>query len=176
MRALRNRLETRTFTRNVQGSHAAGAVADVWPGYAGIFIRHPRDEQQGDGLRALAGGDGRLVWADPHWAKRCQPGQKTYNARSETVTTSQGSGRLAPGTALHHPAEAFYEPDWRSGRAVPRQFHEPTGNPWVLPASGLLVEAPTPAASCSMSMLTVNADQHHLMKFFTGQRMRSGWW
>ena len=63
------------------------------------------------------------------------------------------------------PAEAFFEPNWESGRHVPWRFTRADGEPWGLaglwnawvdPATGEVVE--------SYTMLTINADTHPLMK------------
>lgn len=144
-----------------------GAVADVWPGYAGVFIRHPREAQQGDGVahwrEAMAGSFGLI----PHWAKDPSLAKKTYNARSETVASKpsyRDAWRL--GRRCIIPAEAFYEPDWRSGRAVPTRIARADGKPMGI--AGIWTGWRTPDGSIvrSMSMLTVNADEHPLMKNF----------
>lgn len=144
-----------------------GAVADVWPGYAGVFIRYPRDAQQGDDVapwrEAMTGSFGLI----PHWAKDPSLAKKTYNARSETVASKpsyRDAWRL--GRRCIIPAEAFYEPDWRSGRAVPTRIARADGKPMGIAGIWTGWRAPDGTIVRSMSMLTVNADEHPLMKNF----------
>lgn len=60
---------------------------DVFPGYAAPFIRRPPELSSGDqavpAREAILGSFGLL----PHWAKDEKLAKKTYNARSETVST-----------------------------------------------------------------------------------------
>lgn len=60
---------------------------------------------------AMAG----VVGLIPHWARDMTISRRTYNARSETVA-SKSSYRDAwrLGRRCIIPAEALYEPDWRS--------------------------------------------------------------
>lgn len=58
--------------------------AELWPGYAGSFIRrlHPQDHAGcPPAMEAIAG----LFGLIPHWAKDMTISRRTYNARSETV-------------------------------------------------------------------------------------------
>jgi putative SOS response-associated peptidase YedK len=144
-----------------------GAVADVWPSYAGLFIRHPREEQHGDGMapwrEAMTGSFGLV----PHWAKDTSLAKRTYNARSETVATKpsyRDAWRL--GRRCIIPAEAIYEPDWRSGRAVPTRVARADGRPMGIAGIWTGWRAPDGTVLRSMSMLTVNADDHPLMRNF----------
>jgi putative SOS response-associated peptidase YedK len=144
-----------------------GAVADVWPGYAGIFIRQPREAVNSEGLaawrEAMAGSFGLI----PHWAKDPGVAKRTYNARSETVATKpsyRDAWRLRRRCII--PAEAFYEPDWRSGRAVPTRIARADGRPMGIAGIWTGWRAPDGTIVRSMSMLTVNAREHPLMRNF----------
>ena len=66
----------------------------------------------------------------PHWATDTTVARHMYNARSETVA-SKPSFRDAwrHGQRCIVPAEAFYEPDWRSGKAVPTRIARADGEP-----------------------------------------------
>ena len=64
------------------------------------------------------------------------------------------------------PAEAFYEPDWRSGRAVPTRIARSDGQPMGIAGIWTGWRAPDGAIVRSMSMLTVNAADHTLMRNF----------
>jgi putative SOS response-associated peptidase YedK len=115
-------------------------------------------------VEALVGMFGLL----PFWAKDTKLARSTYNCRSETAA-SKPSFRSAWAKAQHCiiPCTAFYEPDWRSGKAVPTRITRADGGligiaglweRWVDPAGGEVVH--------SYSMLTINASQHELMRNF----------
>lgn len=103
---------------------------DLWPGYPGLLIRRPREKDSGDDAvpdrEALPG----LFGLVPHWATDLKICRSTYNARSETVATKP-SFREAWKRAQHCiiPAQAIYEPDWRSGKAVPTRIERSDGRP-----------------------------------------------
>lgn len=141
-------------------------AADVWPSYAGLFIRRPRDPESGQGgprREAVIGSFGLI----PHWAKDASIALHTYNARSETVSVKpsyRDAWRL--GRRCLIPAEAFYEPDWRSGKAVPTRISRTDGLPMAIAGIWTGWRAPDGTVMRSMSMLTVNADDHPLMRNF----------
>ena len=64
------------------------------------------------------------------------------------------------------PADAFFEPDWRSGKAVPTRIARADGEPMGL--AGLWSQWKEPAGSlvCSYTLLTINADAHPLLRCF----------
>ncbi len=104
----------------------------------------------------------------PSWSKDEKISRHTYNARSETAA-EKPSYRNAWrhrqfGLVL---VDNFYEPCYESGRAVRWKIELASGDPfgiaclwdrWTDPATGELV--------VSFSMLTVNADDHPVMKQF----------
>ena len=61
---------------------------------------------------------------------------------------------------------AIYEPDWRTGKAIPTRISRADGR--LLGIAGLWEERKTAAGDreLSFSMLTVNADDHALMRNF----------
>ena len=99
---------------------------ELWPGYTGPFLRAPQasdpDDEAAPSVEALTGVFGLL----PFWAKDTKLARRTYNARSETAD-SKPSFRSAWRQAQHCiiPATAIYEPDWRSGKAVPTRMECP---------------------------------------------------
>jgi putative SOS response-associated peptidase YedK len=101
---------------------------DIWPGYESAFIRRPLDADAGDvpPREALKG----LFGLVPHWSRDLSLAKRTYNARSETVA-DKPSFRDAWRLARHCivPLEAFFEPDWRSGRAVATRISHVDGQP-----------------------------------------------
>lgn len=144
-----------------------GAKADVWPGYLGLFIRRPKQEPENESQalsrEAMVGTFGLI----PHWAKDNLLAKRTYNARSETVAVKpsyRDAWRL--GRRCIIPAEAIYEPDWRSGRAVPTRIFRSDGQPMGIAGIWTGWRRPDGAIIRSMSMLTVNADNHPLMRNF----------
>lgn len=140
---------------------------DVWPGYEGLFIRRPREKNSGDEAvpdrEALTG----LFGLVPHWATDLKICRSTYNARSETVATKP-SFRDAWKRAQHCiiPAQAIYEPDWRSGKAIATRIGRSDGMP--LGIAGLWANWKSPKGEWvhSFTMLTINADDHPLMNQF----------
>lgn len=130
---------------------------DVWPCYPATFIRRPREAEVGD--EAVPG----LFGLIPHWATDANIGRQTYNARSETVA-AKPSFRDAWKNAQHCiiPVDAFFEPDWRSGKAVPTRISSADGEPMGL--AGLWSSWKSPKGVLhSFTMLTINADGHDLM-------------
>ena len=136
---------------------------EVWPGYAASFIRRPREADVRDEAvpqrEALSGVFGLI----PHWAKDTKIGRQTYNARSETVAVKP-SFRDAWKNAQHCiiPADAFFEPDWRSGKAVATRISMVDDAPMGI--AGLWSSWRSPQGLLhSFTMLTINADGHDLM-------------
>ncbi|NYE26117.1 SOS response-associated peptidase [Pigmentiphaga litoralis] len=89
----------------------------------------------------------------------------TFNARSETAAKAFTFGN-AWRKAQHFviPAEAFFEPDWRSDKAVPTRFTAADGEP--LSIAGLWDRWRSPSGELieSFTMLTINADRHELLR------------
>jgi putative SOS response-associated peptidase YedK len=145
-------------------------VSDVWPGYQSTFVRLAQpwsaqvaQRRQAPALEGLTGQFGLV----PHWAKDTASARHTYNARSETVAEKpsfRDDWRLGRRCVI--PAEAFYEPDWRSGRALPTRFVRADGAPLAIAGIWTGWRGPQGEVLRSFSMLTVNADQHPLMKHF----------
>lgn len=136
---------------------------EAYPGYMAPMIRLPRaDGMPGD--RACALGMFGMV---PHWSDT-KLARHTYNARTETVATKPSFRN-----AFRHrqfcviPASSFYEPSYESGKAVRFEIVDAEGSPfgiagiWELKAA---TESGLPLLS--FSMLTVNADEHPVMRRF----------
>ena len=134
---------------------------EAYPGYAAPLVL--KSHQTGRVACGLA-----RFGLIPAWAKDDKISRHTYNARAETVA-SKPSYRSAwrqrrYGIAL---LDNFFEPHYGSGKAQRWQIAlaslEPFGiasiwDTWTDPSSGELVT--------SFSMLTVNADEHAVMKQF----------
>jgi len=138
---------------------------DLWPGYIGPFLRRSVQEfdEEGEGapMELLSGSFGLI----PGWSKDTKIARRTYNARSETVA-EKPSFRNAWRRAQHCliPASAIYEPDWRTGKAVPTRITRADGE--VMCIAGLWEQWRDPGTQQilhSYTMLTVNADSHEFM-------------
>jgi putative SOS response-associated peptidase YedK len=145
----------------------AGIKAQVWPLYEAPFIRrHPHQDVGDDAVpsrEAMAGHFGLI----PHWAGALSFGRRTYNARSETVA-EKPSFREAWKNAHHCvvPAEWIYEPDWRTGKAVPTRIQRKDGKPMGIAGLWGSNRKATSEEVLSFTMLTINAEDHELFKNF----------
>ncbi len=104
----------------------------------------------------------------PSWAKDVKIARHTVNARSETA--AEKPSYRAAWRQRHYGlvlADNFYEPSYDTGKAVRWKIELACGDPlgiaclwdrWTDPASGEVV--------VSFSMLTVNADEHPVMRQF----------
>jgi len=140
----------------------------LWPGYIGPFIREHEFADAGDEAvpqnELLVGSFGLI----PHWAKDTKITRNTFNARSETADTKP-SFRDAWKRARHCiiPAEAIYEPDWRSGKAVATRIVRTDGKPMGIAGLWSVWRNPKDGQDLhSFTMLTINADQHDFMKLY----------
>jgi putative SOS response-associated peptidase YedK len=101
----------------------------------------------------------------PGWSKDSKIGRPTYNARSETAA-QKPSFRNAWKRAQHCiiPAAAIYEPDRRTGKAIPTRIARTDGE--LLGIAGLWERWQSPEGEevHSFSMLTINADDHAFMR------------
>lgn len=137
----------------------------VYPTQQAVIIRRPAAHDSGDdavpAMEAVKASFGLL----PAFAKDIQYGKRTYNARSETVA-ELASFKNAWAKSRHCiiPADAIYEPDWRTGKFVPTRISRTDGAP--LGVAGLWSPWKSPAGQWtnSFTMLTINADNHSLFK------------
>ena len=141
--------------------------SDVWPGYTGTFIVRPPEAEHGDEAVAERIAQPGVFGLLPHWAKDEKLARHTYNARSETVG-EKPSFRDAWRRARHCiiPAQAIYEPDWTSGRAVPTRIARADGKPMGIAGLWDRWRSPQGAWIHSFTMLTLNADHHAFMSRF----------
>ena len=131
---------------------------DIFPSYPGpIVLKSHNTERTAIGLAQFG-----LI---PSWAKDSDFGRKTYNARTETV--AEKPSYKCAWSKRHYAlalADAFYEPNYESGKAVRTRIKQSNGQPmaiasiwdtWTEPETGELI--------VSFSMLTINADKHPVM-------------
>lgn len=158
-----------TVYRQAFGVELAQGVSrtDIWPGYESSFIRRPAlADESGDALpnrEALRG----LFGLVPHWSADLKIAKRTYNARSETAF-AKASFRDAWRWCRHCivPAASFFEPDWRSGKAIPTRIRRADGQPMGLAGLWSIWKGPEGDLVHSFTMLTINADEHSLMRQF----------
>jgi putative SOS response-associated peptidase YedK len=144
---------------------------DMWPRYQGPFVRRPPEWDSGDEAvpeREAVIGRWGLISALTK-AEGADKAQKlsTFNARSETAAKSFTFGNAwRRGQRCIVPAEDVFEPDWRSGKAVPTRFRHVDGSP--LGIAGLWDKWRSSAGEWveSFTMLTINADNDPLFKHY----------
>ena len=142
---------------------------DMWPRYQGIFVRRPPEHDAGDEAvpeREAVAGRWGLISAMTKADSLDTAGKlSTFNARSETAPKSFTFGN-AWRRAQHYiiPADAIFEPDWRSGKAVATRFTRTDGAP--LGVAGLWDRYRDAAGHWqdSYTMLTINADTDPLFR------------
>ena len=144
---------------------------DIWPTYSATFIRlgqpihSPNNEASAavQGSEAMVGSFGLI----PHWSKDTKIARHTYNARTETVADKpafRDAWRLRRFCII--PAEAIYEPDWRSGQAISTRITRLDQEPMGIAGIWTGWRTQTGQIIRSFSMLTINADEHPFMKNF----------
>ena len=159
---------------------------DMWPRKPGFFIRSAPPTQTPvaviEGVepaletpaattattppvRELVAAQWGLV---PDWEKSASDGKlrapKLVNARSETVTTSTNfRDAWLNGQRCIVPIAAFFEDDWRSGKAVPTRITRVDKQPMGVAGLWARWTAPTGEELISYTLLTVNANSHALL-------------
>ena len=142
---------------------------EAYPGYSAPIVAKKRD----GAARVCAPACFGMVpgWADLTMYKN------TYNARSETVA-DKASFRNAwqRGQFCIVPADAIFEPNYETGRAERWEIRHADGKP--LGIAGIWdwrPDGPGGKPLLSFSMLTINADEHPVMKRFhkPGEEKRS---
>jgi putative SOS response-associated peptidase YedK len=139
--------------------------ADVFPSGLAPMIRLAHDDGRvASGRLALADAIFRFV---PDFIAKVEWARRTYNARSETVATkSTYKEAWAKGQRCIIPTESFYEPNYESGKAVRWIIQQPGEVPMGIAGIFRMWRTPDGRDVFTMAMLTVNADDHPLMKRF----------
>lgn len=135
---------------------------EAFPGYLAPIVR-AADDGSGD-IESVSACFGMV----PRWAE-LKLSRHTYNARSETVA---GKPSFRHAYAKRQwcivPAESIFEPNYESGKAVRWRIARDDGQPmgiaglWEWRPNG----GPDDRPLVSFTMLTINADDHPLMKRF----------
>lgn len=149
---------------------------DLWPRKLGVFVRNASAAEGAapDALtdeKALTApvrelGIGQFGFV-PQWVKSASDAKlrstKMVNARSETVTTSNNfRDAWLAGQRCIVPMMAFFEDDWRSGKAMPTRITRVDGKP--MGVAGIWERwAKDGTEIISFTLLTVNANSHALL-------------
>lgn len=133
---------------------------EAFPGYLAPIIRKPDTESSIGQRTAVAAVFGMV----PHWAE-LKLSRSTYNARSETVA-SKPSFRNAwrHGQFCIVPASVIYEPTYESGKPLREAIHSTDGSPLGVAGIWESKKADNGLLLFSFSMLTINANDHPLMR------------
>ncbi|MEZ2774771.1 SOS response-associated peptidase [Acinetobacter pseudolwoffii] len=102
----------------------------------------------------------------PFWAKELKYGRHTYNARTETIASKPSFRHTWKNNQFALvPMDTFYEPKYIDGKPHWFGISREDGNPFTVAAiyDDVLIEG---EKIRSFSMLTINSDQHLLMKQF----------
>ncbi|MGB7992107.1 MAG: SOS response-associated peptidase family protein [Candidatus Methylophosphatis roskildensis] len=103
----------------------------------------------------------------PHWAKDAKIARQTYNARSETVAEKPSyRGAWKNRQLCVIPAQAFFEPSYETGKPVRWRIERPDGKPFGIAGIFERHLKDDGLPRWSMSMLTLNATDHPLMRRF----------
>jgi putative SOS response-associated peptidase YedK len=138
---------------------------DVFPLGMAPFIRLAVEGQEA-GQPALVVEDG-MFGLLPTFAAEMKYGRRTYNARSETVATLASFKRAwSKGQRCVIPTEAFFEPNWETGKAVRWRISQTSDVPMGIAGIYNRWKNPQGGDMFTFTMLTVNADAHPLMKRF----------
>ncbi len=130
---------------------------EVWPRQPGFFIRKAQ-------VSELAQGQFGLV---PTWVKSASDAKlrstKLAVTRYETMSTATATRDVwLKGQRCIIPMQAFFEDDWRSGKAVPTRIARVDGQP--MGVAGLWERwTQGDQEIVSFTLLTVNANSHALM-------------
>lgn len=143
--------------------------SELWPGYTGPFLRAPQasdpDDEAAPSVESLTGMFGLL----PFWAKDTKLARKTYNARSETAD-SKSSFRSAWSQGQHcYPRDGDLRARLALRKGGPDSNFSADGG--LMSIAGLWEKWTNPDGETvhSYSMLTVNADDHPLMRNYHRQ-------
>jgi putative SOS response-associated peptidase YedK len=138
---------------------AFAVLPEVYPGQFAPLIRISREGE----LQCLNSTFGLI----PAWSKDPKFSRFTYNARSETASTKPSfrtawSKRHLALTPMQH----FYEPNYETGKAIRWRIGRNDAAVFFAASLWEWRPGPTPDGLISHTLLTVNADEHPLMKRF----------
>jgi len=138
---------------------------DLFPMGLAPFIRlAAKGEEGGPVPRFVGDAIFRFV---PEFVQKVEWARRTYNARSETVDEKATFRKAwADGQRCIIPAEAFYEPNYESGKSIRWRIKKASGEPMAIAGIYRTWNRPDCEVVFAMAMLTVNADDHPFMRRF----------
>ena len=132
---------------------------ELYPKSRGTFIRRRPDVVELE--REATGGTWGLL---PWFAKTPEIKFNTVNARYETVATAASyKAPWARGQRCIVPMDAFFEPNWETGKHVRWKFSRRDGAPIAVAGLWERWRGKGDQEIISYTLLTVNADDHPLM-------------
>jgi putative SOS response-associated peptidase YedK len=143
--------------------HRIDYVKDAGPGYLAPILRLEPVPPQASVLRA----DLAVFGLIPGWSRDGKNFRHCYNARSETVAEKPSfrqAWRNRQWCVI--PADAFFEPNYESGKAVRWRIERADGAPMAIAGIWEHWRAGNGETVASFSMLTINADAHPVMRRF----------
>lgn len=147
------------------------ATPELFRDRVGVYSRRPPELESGDEavprLEAHSGRWGLVPRATKAHQLEKQMALSTFNARDDRVRKAWTFGAAWRGAQrCIVPAEAIYEPDWRSGKAVRTRFTDAGGR--LLNIAGLWSnwQDADGVWSGSFTMLTTSAKDHPLFKHY----------
>ncbi|MEO7338095.1 MAG: SOS response-associated peptidase family protein [Caldimonas sp.] len=141
--------------------------ADIFPLGLAPFIRlrHQQDPGADDAPCHLV--EDGIFGLLPHFASEVAYGRKTYNARSETVAVLASFKQAwRAGQRCIIPSECIFEPNWETGRAVRWRIGQAGDVPMGIAGIYATWRHPDGREMATFAMLTVNADEHPVMRRF----------
>lgn len=139
----------------------------MWPRKMGHFIRAVpvAPDSPAPPAREVVAAQWGLV---PHWVKSASDAKlrspKLVNAKSETVSTTRAFyDAWTKGQRCIVPMAAFFEDDWRSGKALPTRISRIDGQPMGVAGVWASWTGPEGDTIVSYALLTMNANNHALL-------------
>jgi putative SOS response-associated peptidase YedK len=136
-------------------------ASELYPKSRGTFIRRRADAIGAE--REATGGTWGFL---PRFARTPEIKFNTVNARKETVATAPSyEAPWSEGQRCIVPMDAFFEPNWETGKHIRWKFTDRDGAP--LAVAGLWERwhgSRSQGEVVSFTLLTVNADDHPLMR------------
>ena len=152
------------FGSNIHFADSEDFRSEVYPGHLAPIIRKAYEEgKTQSGLECT----GAVFGLIPIWSKDGKNFRHTYNARTETVF--EKPSYRTPWKKRQFcvvPMDCFYEPNYETGKPVRWRIERVDKQPLLIGGIWDVWKNPHDEWVRSFSMLTINADDHAVMKQF----------